>query len=670
MRRLVSTFAAAAVALLVGTTPLAAQEAPAEVVLVTYASSAATDRAVAPGGDLDDADPEAQEIATRVAVAELTEAEVAAVAASPGVLAVEPDQVVDVAEVPNDPCYASPSTCGGLGSWQVDRVGLPAAWDVSHGTGVVVAVVDTGVTPIPELAGKVLPEINASGGQPCLTGSRAGHGTAAAALIGALTNNADGIPGAGWDAQIRPVRVWAGPSCDGGTSLSAVINGIAAARDSGARIINLSLTTNSATALRAVIDDVINSGAVVVAAAGNSGSADPAFDQGGYPAAYPNVLSVGATCPAASSTACSGAVDARASFSNFGPWVDLFAPGAGLVSFDHLGSMVSVSGTSFSAPIVAGVVALVRAVQTSITPAQVQDLLVRAADPVGGLLRLDAAGALNDLAFGASPPVGSGAADQSAAVTTLVARSFNGQPWTRAVAESTAAGATRWSVLDGLVRGDPDVADLGGGAVAVVVRGVDDGAYTRTRSGGTWSAWINLGGGFTSDLTVVAQPNQLLFAGRGLDGAIWISALSGSTFSGWSTLGGSLTSEPELASIPGRIDVFARGLDGAMWQRAFIAGAWQSWRSLGGGFRAGPGAMATAGVEWVAARGLDDQIWVNRGDGSTFTGWVPLGGTLVSSTEVSAAGPGTVSVYARGIDQRLWRNRGTSAGFTGWVPVS
>lgn len=673
MHRFASSLGAVAVALLVGSLPAGAQEAPTEAVVVTYASGAATDRALAPGGDIAEADPAADEIATRVVAADLTAAEAAELAASPGVVAVEPDQAVYAADVPNDTCYTTPATCGGLGSWQVDRIALPEAWDVSHGGGVVVAVVDTGVGAIPELDGKLLPSINAAGGQACTTGTRAGHGTSAAALIGALTSNGpgitSGIPGAGWDVQIRPVRVWAGPNCDGGTTLSAVINGIDLARDSGAGIINLSLTTANAVALQAVIDDVIASGVVVVAAAGNDGTDNPGAAQGGYPAAYPNVLSVGATCPPGSAPGCTGAVDTRASFSNFGPWVDLYAPGASVVSYDHLGNLVSVSGTSFASPITAGVVALIRSVRPGITSAQVQDLLVRTADPVNGILRLDAGGALTDLAFGASPAVGTGAADETASQATVVARAANGQPWVRSVPFGIGGTSSRWSVLDGLVKGDPDVAHTGGGNLLVIARGVDDRAYLRTRTGGSWGAWLNLGGIFTSDLSVASVSGFTVMAGRGSDGAIWVSTLNGATFSGWSSLGGSLTSEPDLTTVPGRIDLFARGLDGAMWQRTFLS-SWSPWRSLGGGFRSGPGTVTTAGVVWLAARGLDDQIWVNRGDGSTFGGWFPIGGALLSSPELSVASPGNVSVYARATDQRIWRNRATVSTVAGWTPVS
>lgn len=669
MHRFASSLGGAAVALLLGALPAGAQTAPTEAVVITYATGAATDRALAPGGDVAAADPGADEIATRVVAADLTAAEVDALAASPGVLAVEPDQAVYAAEVPNDQCYSAPLTCGTIGSWQVDRIGLPEAWDVSHGGGgVVVAVVDTGVAAIPELAGKLLPEINATGGPACTAGTRAGHGTSAAALVGALTNNMLGIPGAGWDVLIRPVRVWAGPNCDGGTTLSAVINGIDLARDSGAGIINLSLTTASAVALQSVIDDVIASGVVVVAAAGNDGTDNPGAAQGGYPAAYANVLSVGASCPAASTPGCSGSVDSRASFSNFGPWVDLYAPGSSVVSYDHLGNLVSVSGTSFASPIVAGVVALVRALRPAITPAQVQDLLVRTADPVNGLLRVDAGGALTDLAFGASPAVGAGAADENAGQATVAARAVNGQPWVRSVGSGIGGTSSRWAVLDGLVKGDPDLVSVGGGGLLMIARGVDDRAYLRSRSDGTWSPWTNLGGSFTSDLSIAALSNQILLAGRGLDGAIWTASLQGSTFSGWMTLGGSLTSEPDVVLAAGRMDVFARGLDGAMWQRSFI-GSWLPWRSLGGGFRSGPGAVVTNGVEWVAGRGLDDQIWVLRGDGSSFGGWFPIGGTLLSSPELSVAGPGTVSTYARALDQRVWRNRLTTSSSTGWSPV-
>ena len=647
----------------VAAAPSSAQEAPTETVLITASSASALDRVLADGGTLQTADAASTEIASRVAVAELTPEEIAVVAAAPGIVAVEHDAPVFAAEVPNDPCYADPGAhppdCQPLGTWHVDRVGLPAAWDLSHGSqGAVVAVIDSGVAVVPELQGKLLAEIDVTGTPACTDGADMHHGTAVASVIGASTNDGIGIPGVGWDTPVLPVRIFPGPVCDG-TSLQHLLAGMTQARSAGARILNLSLTASvHSPALQAAVVDAVNAGVVVVGAAGNANSTSPAVYPGGYPAVYPEVLSVGAT----------GTTDARSSFSNHGYWVDVFAPGEDIQTYDRSATPVSADGTSFAAPIVSGVVSLLRSVRPSLTPAQISAILVRSADPVNGLLRLDARGALHDAVFGSAPAVGAGVHAASGTLD-VIARANNNQPWARTVG----AANTRWTVLDGLIAGDADLVSSAAGTLDVVARGIDGRAYRRSRTGDTWGPWIGLGGQFTSDLTVASWGGgRLDVIGRGLDGALWHNTIQGGVAAGWQSLGGGLTSEPDLASWgAGRLDVFARGLDGAMWHRAMTPAGWQPWEWLGGSFRSGPGAISvSAGTVHVAAVGGDSQMWMLHWDGSRWVGWYPLGGLLVSSPDLATRGPGTVEVYARASDQQLWGTAFTGGGFTGWMPVS
>ncbi|HEY3547988.1 MAG TPA: S8 family serine peptidase, partial [Propionicimonas sp.] len=283
---------------------------------------------------------------------------------------------------------------------------LPRAWDLGQGAGTVIAVVDTGVSAThPELAGSVLPgwdfvdgDADASDGQ--------WHGTAVAATAIGHGDNGVGSAGAAWQASVLPVRVL--DSTGNGTD-SAVAAGVTYAADQGADVINLSLGgPQPSLVLREALEYAVAHGSLVVVAAGNEGTELPE-----YPAAYaaevPGVLSVGATDWYGSLT----------DFSSWGDSVSLAAPGADIVVPYGTG-YVWASGTSFAAPLVSGVAALL--VAKGMGPVQVVDALTssardagpRGVDPYYGHGVLDAAAALG---LGASIPLdrpaGDGGVDDS-----------------------------------------------------------------------------------------------------------------------------------------------------------------------------------------------------------------------------------------------------------------
>ncbi|MEI8409922.1 MULTISPECIES: S8 family serine peptidase [unclassified Kribbella] len=268
------------------------------------------------------------------------------------------------------------------------------AWDLSKSAGnQVVAVLDTGVDAgHPDLAGHLLPGYNTfNTALPPNDGD--GHGTAVTGIIAAGTSNTIGIAGVAWNAKVRPVKVL---DDEGSGTDANVINGINWAVKNGARVINLSLGSDEdSPVLHSAITSAVAKGVVVVAAAGNTGYSAPH-----YPAAYPEVLSVGAT----------NWYGALTEFSTYGDTVDIAAPGFDITStapraqtpagFDPY--YIGLGGTSFSSPIVAGVAALVRNKYPSFTPAQVMTRLkatARDAGPRGidqyyGAGILDAYGAL------------------------------------------------------------------------------------------------------------------------------------------------------------------------------------------------------------------------------------------------------------------------------------
>jgi thermitase len=270
--------------------------------------------------------------------------------ADPRVASVEQDDTVVAAQEPNDQTFAR--------QWALQAIQAPFAWELAHGSSnVVVAVLDSGVDLThPDLAAHILPggcNVVADGG--CLSGSKLtpprdldGHGTAVAGIIAALTDNRIGIAGVAWNASILPVRVLSG----GTGSESNVITGLLWAADQGAQVINLSFNgacgQPESAALRDALSYASSHGAVIVAASGN----DVDCTGASYPAADPHVLAVAST----------DMDDRPSAISAGGSWVRASAPGDGILTTTIGGGFVVVSGTSYAAPYVAGLAALLMAV--------------------------------------------------------------------------------------------------------------------------------------------------------------------------------------------------------------------------------------------------------------------------------------------------------------------
>ncbi|MDR7442059.1 MAG: S8 family peptidase [Armatimonadota bacterium] len=292
--------------------------------------------------------------------------------ASPHVQHAEQDGYAYVLATPNDPYYGS--------QWHYPMIQLPAAWDVTTGSPVIVAVVDTGIRPDhPEFVAGVLvagrnffngaDDTNTTDpGCPNTEPTRYSHGTHVAGTVAALTNNGVGVAGVAWGGasgvKIMPVRVLGElPGLCGVGYTSDVAKGVVWATDNGARVINLSLGgTADVQVMREAVQYALDRGVAVVAAAGNSNTSAPH-----YPAAYLGVIAV-------SALACDGQ---KAYYSNFGPYVFVAAPGGdatkdcpGGLSPDLVLSTgwrpsepsnftyVGLQGTSMAAPHVSGVAAL------------------------------------------------------------------------------------------------------------------------------------------------------------------------------------------------------------------------------------------------------------------------------------------------------------------------
>lgn len=279
-------------------------------------------------------------------------------------------QSVNVNRFPNDTYYSQ--------QWGLPKVNAPGAWRQSNGAGVTIAVIDTGVDlNHPDLAGKLVAGWDFANNDSTPQDDH-GHGTHVAGIAAAVTNNSRGVAGLGWDAKIMPVKVL---DSQGSGYYSWIASGIYWAVNNGAKVINLSLGGQSyASALQEATDYAYSQGALVVAASGNCG--DPltyknngctVFNPVIYPGANPNVLGVGSTT----------STDARSSFSSYGYWVDVAAPGSNIYSTVWNDTYTSLSGTSMASPLVAGLASLVWARNPALSNVQVAGVIMSTAVDLG-----------------------------------------------------------------------------------------------------------------------------------------------------------------------------------------------------------------------------------------------------------------------------------------------
>ena len=269
---------------------------------------------------------------------------------------VEKDFLMEPALIPNDPYFSS--------QWHLSKIQAPSAWDISKGIeSASIAILDTGVDPThPDLAGKLLPgynfyDNNNNWADVC------GHGTLVAGTAAAITNNGLGVSGVAWQNKILPIRI-TDINCYG--YYSAMINGIVFAADNGAKAANISFHIFDGAALTDAAKYMYDKGGWVVAAAGNTANYQGYTDN-------PYMVSVSAT----------DSSDTLSTFSSYGPYVDFAAPGSGIYTTAKGGSYSYVSGTSFSSPITAGVIALLFSQNPSMTSQDVYNSLKQSSKDLG-----------------------------------------------------------------------------------------------------------------------------------------------------------------------------------------------------------------------------------------------------------------------------------------------
>ena len=282
---------------------------------------------------------------------------------------------------PNDPAWTA--------EWGPRETRAADLWQVTTGDpSIVIAVVDTGLTPMPDLT-HVVPGWDIVGNDDS-TGDDNGHGTWVASVLGAQGNNGLGIAGYCWGCSIMPVRVAQGRQ--GGALASTIGGGIRWAVDHGARIVNISLASNGFDyGELGAVEYAQDHGVLVVAAAGNGGNTDPL-----YPGGYPGVLSVAGT----------DQNDQLADWSTRGSWVQIAAPDCEMVMDPNVGPAYG-CGSSFGPPAVSGIAGLLLSLSPGLTAEQVANALQATAHPVDGIGggRVDAWAAANYLGLvPAEPP--------------------------------------------------------------------------------------------------------------------------------------------------------------------------------------------------------------------------------------------------------------------------
>ncbi len=271
------------------------------------------------------------------------------------------------APVPNDPLYRDGK------QWWLDRIQAPLAWTITTGSkNVKVAVVDDGIdAKHPEFTGKIVAAYNFAEETAVSRPSPEGHATSVAGCITANTNDGVGISGLNWDVSLIDGKGF-GPS-EGGFSFD-LVRGIIYSINQGAQVVNNSWGGGDLDlATVAMAEYAATKNVTLVFSAGNTGFGEPQLPAA-LSLAYPNIIAVGAT----------DFSDKVVGFSTFGPQVSVVAPGSGIWTTQPGGGYRNINGTSFSAPIVTGVIALMLSVNPNLTPIQIRRILEGTADDISG----------------------------------------------------------------------------------------------------------------------------------------------------------------------------------------------------------------------------------------------------------------------------------------------
>jgi len=302
---------------------------------------------------------------------------------------IEPNYIYQASLIPNDPEYPK--------QWNLRSINIEPAWDETKGDGVTVAVLDTGISRVPDLQDTKFVQGYDFVNDRIEAYDDVGHGTHVAGTIAQTTNNEYGVAGIAHEAKLMSLKVL---SASGSGTVADIAEAIKFAADNQADVINMSLGGGGESQLmKEAIDYAHQKGVTIVAAAGNSNQ-----NSASYPARYPHTIGVAAIGPAAE----------KAPYSNFGAGVDISAPGGVVTENDSSGGILqntidpqtgkpifaAYQGTSMASPHVAAVAALLKSAGVE-SPDEILEILKQssrkvAEDPLNhfGAGHLDAAAAV------------------------------------------------------------------------------------------------------------------------------------------------------------------------------------------------------------------------------------------------------------------------------------
>jgi thermitase len=266
--------------------------------------------------------------------------------------------------------------------WHLSKIAATTAWESSQGSGVTIAILDSGIDAShPDLSSRLVSGWNFYDNNSD-TSDVYGHGTKVAGAAAAITNNGTGVASVAGQAKIMPIRI---TDTSGYGYWSTMAQGLTYAADRGVRVANISFGSSASATVQSAAQYMKDRGGLVFVAAGNQGTLLTA-------APTTSLITVGAT----------DGNDAKTSWSNYGDIVALAAPGSSIYSTVKGGSYSAVSGTSFAAPVAAGVAALIMSAKPGLSSADVEKLLFSTAVDLGspgrdvyfGHGRVDAAAAV------------------------------------------------------------------------------------------------------------------------------------------------------------------------------------------------------------------------------------------------------------------------------------
>ena len=398
----------------------------------------------------------------------------------------ELDYAVHATIIPNDSHF-------GL-QWGPVKIQAPAAWDeATGGSDVIIAIIDTGVDlNHPDLNDKIVPGWDFVNNDS-LAQDDHGHGTHVAGIAAAETNNQQGVAGVSWGARIMPIKVL---NREGNGFYSDVAQGVLYACNHGAKIINLSLGgSEPSNTLEDALAQAYAQGCLIAAAAGNDGQSSV-----DCPARYPAAIAVAAT----------DRYDQRAYFSDYGPEIELAAPGVDIFSTLWTRSSHTYGwkqGTSMSTPHVAGLAAIVWSVCPGMSNTDLRSVMENTAKDLGapgwdqyyGYGRIDAEKAVE---AAGPPPILSVSTEQ---MVFLADATWGPLPQTLLVGNAAPCGTLEWSASgdEAWLDADPGEGQASLSQPGEVAVSVDKSGLS---TGTTYNAMVTVG---SDTLGVQESPQQV-----------------------------------------------------------------------------------------------------------------------------------------------------------------